>query len=146
MAQQDFTALLLTSITSFSIFKRDSDVVSSCVFLWHNSYSSHHCLLPVFQRRSQHERYYPKKSRSDGCTSCFDSSNSVTTQLLTEKQADETGSVDSFEAVGFRAAKHQRIPDDEMPDILYSIQYCSSTGRLLESEYYIPSCFFLEKS
>ncbi|KAJ4414725.1 hypothetical protein N0V85_003022 [Neurospora sp. IMI 360204] len=47
--------------------------------------------------------------------------------------ADETGSVDSFEAVGFKAVKHQRIPDDEMPDILYSIQYCSSTGRLMET-------------
>ncbi|KAK3953518.1 hypothetical protein QBC32DRAFT_338759 [Pseudoneurospora amorphoporcata] len=47
--------------------------------------------------------------------------------------ADETGSVDSFEAVGFKTVKHQRIPDDEMPDILYSIQYCSNTGRLMES-------------
>ncbi|KAK3496732.1 uncharacterized protein B0T23DRAFT_437449 [Neurospora hispaniola] len=46
---------------------------------------------------------------------------------------DETGSVDSFEAVGFKAVKHQRIPDDEMPDILYSIQYCTSNGRLMET-------------
>lgn len=49
-------------------------------------------------------------------------------------QADETGSEDGFEAVGFKTVKHQRIPDNEMPDVLYSIQYCSSTGRLLESE------------
>lgn len=51
-------------------------------------------------------------------------------------QADETDSVDSFEAVGFKTVKHQRVPDDEMPDILYSIQFCSSTGRLMESKYY----------
>ncbi|KAA8632822.1 hypothetical protein SMACR_02851 [Sordaria macrospora] len=47
--------------------------------------------------------------------------------------ADETDSVDSFEAVGFKTVKHQRVPDDEMPDILYSIQFCSSTGRLMET-------------
>ena len=66
--------------------------------------------------------------------SLFSIAHPLTHRYANETQADDTGSVDSFEAVGFKTVKHQRIADDEMPDVLYSIQYCSSTGRLMESE------------
>ncbi|KAK3397828.1 hypothetical protein B0T20DRAFT_232776 [Sordaria brevicollis] len=59
--------------------------------------------------------------------------SAIIRRRVTPVDGDETGSDDGFEAVGFKAVKHQRIPDDEMPDILYSIQYCSSMGRLLET-------------
>lgn len=72
---------------------------------------------------------------------------------MSVQRNDDVDSVTSFEEVGAVGKGHTQIlkeliakgpgkkalSDDEMPDVLYTVEYCSDSGRVFESEFPFPA-------